>query len=852
MPALRSLRPVRPGWILRPAAVPWAVLALVLAVASPVAGQSRQEDAAASPVRVRFDARRAEREGRYAEALALTAGLPRDSTVTLVRGRSLIAMGRYEEAAAELEAADRSGEIAFTLGELYLRLGRDAEARAVLQPLVRTGEASDEGDALGLAARAAYRLGLYEEANDLFRDAAARIGDDPVLQITWGELFLEKHNQPDAVRSFRAALQRDRRNPRGWAGLARAFADENAATARELADRALSLNPSLVEAHLVLADLALDEGERDEARDAIEQALSVNPRSLEALSRRAAVEFLEDRTSAFEATVASVLAINPRYGEVYRVVGAQAARHYRFDDAVGLVRRALDLDPASARAFADLGVHLLRTGDEAAAREALEVAFRADPYDAITYNLLGMLDNLDRFETITEDGLVIRLHPDEAPVLREHVVPLAREALTTLSALYDFQPQVPVLIEIFPRHDDFAVRNVGLPGMIGALGACFGRVVTLDSPRARPPGTFNWQATLWHEMAHVITLQMSKNRLPRWLTEGISVFEEQRAQPAWGRDMDLAFADALERGETLPLEALNAGFMDPETISLAYYQASLLVEHLVDRFGEPALHALIRGYGEGLDTDEAMRRAMGVTLAEVDPGFQAYVQDRFAPVLAARAGPEDLAPSARMPLEDLERLARQHPGHYAIHLQLGQARAAGGDARGAYQAWERAARLLPMATGDGGPWARIATLALAEGDRDRAVRALEARLARESSNVEAARQLATLLDLETEADRAIRAWARVAEIDPFDADASAILGRHALEGGRLQQAARWFRAAVAAGPADRAAAHCDLADAYLATGALAEARRQVLDALEVAPTYARAQDLLLAIVDGAQ
>ena len=39
--------------------------------------------------------------------------------------------------------------------------------------------------------------------------------------------------------------------------------------------------------------------------------------------------------------------------------------------------------------------------------------------------------------------------------------------------------------------------------MIGALGACFGRVVTMDSPKARPPGEFQWEATLWHELAHV-------------------------------------------------------------------------------------------------------------------------------------------------------------------------------------------------------------------------------------------------------------------------------------------------------------------------------------------------------------
>ena len=123
--------------------------------------------------------------------------------------------------------------------------------------------------------------------------------------------------------------------------------------------------------------------------------------------------------------------------------------------------------------------------------------------------------------------------------------------------------------------------------MIGALGACFGRVVTLDSPKARPPGQFSWAETLWHEMAHVITLQMSNNRLPRWLSEGTSVFEERRARPNWGREVRLSFAQALEEGKTLKLADLNDGFTDPRMISLAYYQSSLLVEHLIATYGEP-------------------------------------------------------------------------------------------------------------------------------------------------------------------------------------------------------------------------------------------------------------------------
>ena len=137
--------------------------------------------------------------------------------------------------------------------------------------------------------------------------------------------------------------------------------------------------------------------------------------------------------------------------------------------------------------------------------------------------------------------------------MREPVEQLARKALADLGKRYNVTPNGPVLIEMFPRHDDFAVRTLGLPGMVGALGACFGRVVTLDSPRARPPGTFNWAATLWHELAHVVTLQLSNQRVPRWLTEGASVFEERRADASWGREGEIDFLRAYAAGKAIQL-----------------------------------------------------------------------------------------------------------------------------------------------------------------------------------------------------------------------------------------------------------------------------------------------------------
>ena len=90
----------------------------------------------------------------------------------------------------------------------------------------------------------------------------------------------------------------------------------------------------------------------------------------------------------------------------------------------------------------------------------------------------------------------------------------------------------PVQVEVYPNHEDFAVRTMGMPGL-GALGVTFGRVIAMDSPSARRPGDFNWGSTLWHEMSHVFILTATNFRVPRWFTEGLAVHEEGERSPEW-------------------------------------------------------------------------------------------------------------------------------------------------------------------------------------------------------------------------------------------------------------------------------------------------------------------------------
>jgi len=792
-------------------------------------------------------------EGRYDQIDSLAEKLDaRDPLVVALKARAAIATGHYAEAEAALRTAAArapASEAALELGLLQQMLGH-GDAEAVLSKVAALAETADDPAELARAARALRALGEARPARDAYRIAASRAPSDPAINTGWGELFLEKFNKPEALRSFQAALQADPRWAPALLGSARALADENPPQAVAFAKRALDVNPSYVDAYVFLAEQAVDAGRNDEAREALQKALAVNASSLEAHALQAGLAYVEDKKADFDAEVAKTLAIAPGYGEVYRVAGELAAHNYRFDEAVVLTRRAVAMQPKNARALGDLGMHLLRTGDEPGARTSLETAFKIDPFDTVTYNLLEMLDTVDKFVTVRDGDLVVRMSPDEAPVLGEYAIPLAHQALTTLAARYEFSPRGPILIEIFPKHDHFAVRTLGLPGMIGALGSCFGRVVAMDSPRAKP-GEFQWEATLWHELTHVVTLQMSDQRLPRWLSEGISTYEEKRARPEWARQMDVEFAGMLDRGEAIKLKDLNGAFQNPRLISIAYYEASLVVDHIVSTYGDEGLRKLVRIYSQGVDTDAALKGALGTDFDGMQSGFDRTLDRMFGSLRGVVNPPKGVDVTA-MSLEDLKKLSAEQPRSYPVQLVLGHQLRKAGQTDEAMQAFERAAALVPMAQGKESPHAQMAAIALEKKDRTRAIAELQALVSADFDNIEAARQLAVLLGQAGIDDVAkLRpVYERIVAIDPFDAGAHAILGRFAMQRNEPEAASREFRAVLALAPVDRAAAYTDLAESYWKSGKRAEAKKQTLAALEIAPSYERAQDLLLKLVDG--
>jgi len=818
-----------------------ALSAAALGAQTPGRGAAQTETTQVQQVRVAIG------HGNVPEARKLAAAIPTAAGRDLASALVDIFEGKDDEARAKLEPLARVntiGEAALELGLIELRHGQRDQARQRLNPIaaVRTFAGPDDYHRLARAARGIREFLL---ADDAYRELADVPRAD--IQTARGELYLQRFKPGDAVTDFKKALAIDPAWMPAVIGMARALAPEVPREAEAALAVARKIAPNHPDLWLLTAELQLEREDKTGAAESLDKLAAARPGTREEAALRAAIAYAANDRAAMDAALAAVRATDPRSALGFERVGEQAARDYRFDEAAEFARQGTLVDADDPYVHFDLGLYLMRTGDEAGARVALDRSWALDKFSPVTKNLLDVLDVIDTFETVTSGDFIFKFPKEDAAVLKTYAVPLAEEARKTFGDRYGFTPQGPILIEVFNVHDQFAVRTMGLRGLVGALGAAFGRVIVMDSPRAVPTGGFSWQATLWHELAHVYTLQVSRYRVPRWLTEGISVYEEYRRQPAWGREMALEFAAALSRGQTFGVKKLPDAFKRPESLVLAYFEASLLTEHLVALHGDQGLRTLLGAYATGGKDTDAFAKAFGKSVDEVEASFKIFVDERFGALSRAMSDPPRAVAADDMAA--LRQRAEQAPGNFISQQALGIALFKAGEMDAARVPLERAAALAPAASGSDSPRALLAAIAEQAGDFERARRELRLLLTYDHANVAAARKLAALSgDAPAAAEDRDFALRLIADLDPFDAGTHTQLGRRLFAKGSYAPALLEFRASFAMGPPNLAEAYTDIGETLWKLGRRDEAKRQIILALELAPTYARAQDILLAVL----
>ena len=355
------------------------------------------------------------------------------------------------------------------------------------------------------------------------------------------------------------------------------------------------------------------------------------------------------------------------------LIGRKLSQNYRFAEGAACQRQAVVFDPNYLPAKIQLAQDLLRLGDEQEGWALADEVNSKDPYNVEAYNLVNLHDALSQFKTLSADGLLVRMDKHEAAVYGDRVVELLQRARSRLCDKYGLRLDGAVTIELFPNQQDFAVRTFGMPGGDSFLGVCFGKVITANSPKAARPS--NWQSMLWHEFCHVVTLNLTGNKMPRWLSEGISVYEEMQENPIWGQAMNPQYRKMILDGGLTPISNLSAAFMSPPTpmhLQFAYYESALVVEFLVERSGFASLKAILADLAKGEEINAAIARHAGA-IKEIENGFEAFARKR-AQELAPDADWEQPARDQVDPA-DHEAVARwlaDHPNSFwALSLHAG-------------------------------------------------------------------------------------------------------------------------------------------------------------------------------------
>jgi len=361
-----------------------------------------------------------------------------------------------------------------------------------------------------------------------------------------------------------------------------------------------------------------------------------------------------------------------------------------------------------------------------------------------------------------------------------------------------------------------------MPGL-GALGVTFGYVVAMDSPSARKPGQWHWASTMWHELSHVYSLEMTNFRVPRWFSEGLAVYEETAASPDWGDRLDPGAIAAIKEKKLLPVADLDRGFMHPtygDQVIVSYFQGGKICNFIAAKWGYDKLIAMLHDFANKMTTPEVIQEEFQMKPEEFDKQFLAWLEPQTEKTVKS--------------FDEWRKRVRTVAG-FVKDKKWDDAIREGEAIRDMYTEY------VEM----GSVYESLAQAWLGKGDKAKATAELERYSKVGGRDPQSLKQLSKLLEEQGRKQEAAAVLERLNLIYLEDDEAHTRLGALSLDLGRPKIAEREYQSVLNLKPADPAAAHLGLALAYKMENRPDQARDEVISALEAAPNFKPAQKLLL-------
>ncbi|MBA2115861.1 tetratricopeptide repeat protein [Bremerella alba] len=630
-------------------------------------------------------------QGRYAEVVEKIGDAPTDAPTVILLARSLDSQGKRDEALAAVNTfvqdsqptaalLAEAGRLHFERGEWELSSTNVKRALALdnSQTLARwlhaelarvqgDIEAAQQGyewfvdfynqhdnfDSVedlyytGLAAsqyaRWTRNSGQFKFlVNDLYPDVLRRDPHFWQAELAMAQLFAEKYNMAEAAKHLNNALAINANSADIYAQKgAIELSNYNVDAALRTAELALGINPQHVKAKQVQGKAKLTDFRPEQAIAILKEVVQLNPNNQTSQGYLASAMLADDgselinedsgEATRFGELLTQVEQTHPNLGEFYAALGDGCDIVRKYPDAVKYLQEARQRMPQLIGVHGDLGMVLMRMGEEGTAKEVLDEAFEADPFNVRVKNSLEVLDVLATYETIETDHFIIRFDPSKdrllavymSRFLEENVYPKVCEGL-------GYTPKDKSLIEIFNQakntsgHGWFSARMVGLP-YIGTVGACAGKMIALASPDSVSEA-YNWAHVIRHEFVHVVNLQQTDFNIPHWFTEALAVsYESEQRPPEWKP----LLARRLAEDRVFNLDTINYGFIRPsdqDDWTMAYCQAYYYSQFIQQKFGPDALDKMLAAYRNYQTTDEILQDEFQIDKADFEKQYVAFLK----------------------------------------------------------------------------------------------------------------------------------------------------------------------------------------------------------------------------------
>jgi tetratricopeptide (TPR) repeat protein len=293
--------------------------------------------------------------------------------------------------------------------------------------------------------------------------------------------------------------------------------------------------------------------------------------------------------------------------------GAAAYAEQRDRDARAALERALALDPKLTEARTLLGRLEYRMGDRLAAITTLQIVVADAPQASDVRATLERWQREselhDRMQQMVGTQFTVSFDgPSEDPLAAQTLASLDR-AYWRICAIFGTFPAQPIPVVLYTTEQFHNITR----SPSWAAAAYDGTIRVPVRGALEKPSELD--RVLAHEFTHAIVRTLAPRGVPTWLNEGLATALEAD---------DLSWAERLMSDATrrVPLRALKSGFsrMRGDQAQLAYATSALVARRLIDMDGGPAVVALLRDLGDGVDFDKAFLHRINRSLAEFEAG----------------------------------------------------------------------------------------------------------------------------------------------------------------------------------------------------------------------------------------